>query len=78
MGFSAKTYRVVLKMSGTSGRQIRRCWEICECNINGGGLRVIARTPDVLGEGHAQDEKLAAARDEAKIIAAAFSPTRTT
>ena len=78
MGFSAKTYRVVLKTSGPSVRQIRRCWEICECNINGGGLRVIARTPDVLGEGDAQDEKLAAAREEAKTIAAAFSPTRST
>lgn len=78
MGFSARTYRVVLKTTGTSGRQIRRCWEICEYNLNGGGMRVIARTPDVLGEGDAQDEKLAAARDEAKILAAAFSPTRTT
>jgi hypothetical protein len=77
MGFSAKTYRVVLKTTGTSGR-LRRCWEICECNINGGGLRVIARTPDVLGEGDAQDEKLAASRNEAKTMAAAFSPTRTT
>jgi len=51
---------------------LRRCWEICECSINGVVRRVIARTPVVIGEGDKQDEALALAKAEAMRMLAAF------
>jgi len=70
MGFSTATYRVILSSAGS--KQMRRCWEICECNINGKVRRVIARTPAVMGEGEQQDLALAEAKAEAYRMLKAF------
>ena len=70
MTLSMSSYRV--KLSLTGNRQLRRCWEICECSINGVVRRVIARTPVVIGEGDKQDEALALAKAEAMRMLAAF------
>ena len=37
-GFSAVTYQV--KLNTGSGRRLSRCWEVCECSINGAVRRV--------------------------------------
>ena len=73
MGLSTVTYRLVLK-EGWTARGLRRCWEICECNVNGRVRRVITRTPVVVGEGEAEEARHAEAREEARRMLAAFVP----
>ena len=71
MSFSSATYRIVLNTA--VGRQVRRCWEICECDINGKVQRDIARTPIIVGEGEKQAANLAKARAEAERMLRAFT-----
>ena len=73
MGLSTVTYRLVLKERWTAAG-LRRCWEICECDINGRVRRVIARTPVVVGEGEAEEARHVQARDDARRMLAAFIP----
>jgi hypothetical protein len=74
MGLSTVTYRVVL-MERWTAAGLRRCWEICECDVNGRVRRAIARTPVIVGEGEgeAEEARYAEARDEARRMLAAFT-----
>src|SRR5258706_16485642 len=71
MSFSSATYRIVLNTA--VGRQVRRRWEIFECDINGKVQRVIARTPIIVGGAEQQAGKVGKAGGEAEGMLRGFS-----